>query len=157
MDEFEPAGVFYFNLHDSIEKFNDKDETAVKKGGSAADKDPSDGFKLKGKYIDEPGMLELMPADVLANPGKGDSPGMPKDEFMELRNSVINNMKEIATGIAGGRIDINPLKKDGNKLVCNYCQYRSICRRDREYVRNYSRAIPKKPASKKNAEAESRG
>lgn len=149
MDEYEPAGVFYFNLHDLIEPLNDKDET--KNGGSILDGDPVDKFKLNGKYINEPGMLELMPADVLS--GKADAAAISKDEFMELRNSVINNMKEIASGIAGGRIDINPLKKDSNKLVCNFCRYRAICRRDRDYVRNYSRAIPAKPKKKKEPEA----
>jgi ATP-dependent helicase/DNAse subunit B len=110
------------------------------------DREPGDTYKLKGRYISDPGVLEAMPASVLAGRNEKDR-SMSREEFEEARNDVIDQIGKTASGIIGGRIDISPLKENG-KLACTYCSYKPVCRRDREYTRNYAREIepqPKKP------------
>ena len=110
--ELEPAGMYYFNIKDPIAKYNGIDETKVKRDGTTeADKTADQMFQLKGKTFDDPA------------------------EFMELKAAVLGNIESIANGISAGKIDIRPFK-DNKKLVCGYCQYKAICKRDRNYVRN---------------------
>lgn len=124
----EPAGMFYFNIEDPIQGLNDKGKLK------------EDNFKLRGRYIDEPGMLDLMPKEALT----GRDIKMSRVEYDALKEEVLEKIGEIANGIAGGKIGIRPLKPS-NTLVCNFCQYKAICKRDREYVKNAARAIPAKP------------
>ena len=132
-EKYEPAGMFYFNISDPMESYN----TTKSNKEVAAE----DTYKLKGKYVDEPGVLDSMPADVLAG---SRNLSVTREEFDGLKFDVMQRMKEIAGGISNGNIDIRPFKND-NKLVCNYCQYKSICKRDRTFVRNAAREIPAKP------------
>lgn len=126
-EKYEPAGMFYFNISDPIESLNNPSK-------SKQNVLPEDTYKLKGKYVNEPGVLDSMPADVLAG-----SKYLSREEFDELKLAVLTKMKEIAGGISSGRIGIRPLKE--KKLACNYCAYKSICKRDRTFVRNQAREI----------------
>ena len=128
-NEYEPAGMFYFNIEDPMKSLNDKSELK------------DEGFKLKGRYINEPGVLESMPKDVLAPSRDG---SLSRDGYEQLKDSVLGNIEKIAKDIASGNIGIRPLKPS-NKLVCTYCQYKAICKRDREYVKNAGREIPAEP------------
>lgn len=130
----EPAGMFYFNIKDYIETFNDKSKSQIDK---IMDKETSDAFKLRGVYVDEPGVLEAMPEGVLAKTKGGK---VNREEFEIVRQDVVDRIQETASSILNGTISIRPLK-EGNRLVCNYCNYKPVCKRDREYVRNTSREI----------------
>ena len=140
--EVSPAGMFYFNIKDPIESANDMD--AAKTEGLAA-RTPEDEFKLKGVFIDEEGVLKAMPEKVLSS-AKGK---VGREEYEEVRGEVLARIEETAAGILSGSIGIHPLKND-NKLVCGYCGYKSVCRRDRGYTKNYARSIKKKPKEKKD-------
>jgi ATP-dependent helicase/DNAse subunit B len=84
-----------------------------------------------------------MPASVLAGKTEKDR-SMSREEYEDLREAVINRIKETASGIIRGSIDISPLKE--GRLACANCSYKPICRRDREYTRNYAREIGPKPS-----------
>lgn len=139
----EPAGMFYFNIKDPIEGIDGK---SVKLAGEIMDRDPGDTYKLRGRYISDPGVLEAMPASVLAGKSEKDR-SMSREEFEEARNDVIDQIGKTASGIIKGRIDISPLKENG-RLACTYCSYKPVCRRDREYTRNYAREIEPQPKKK---------
>ncbi|MBQ9273087.1 MAG: PD-(D/E)XK nuclease family protein, partial [Mogibacterium sp.] len=132
----EPAGMFYFNIKDPIESANDKTADQI---GSLSEREAEDEFKLKGVYINEEGVLGAMPEKVLASSKNSIS----REEYEETRNDVLARIEETASGILGGKIRINPLRNDG-RLVCSYCEYRSVCRRDRGYWKNSARIMPKK-------------
>jgi len=135
-----PAGMFYFNIKDPIESANDKSEKQV---NTLLGKDAADEFKLKGAFINEEGVLGAMPEKVLSSSKKAIS----REEYEELRSEVIARIEETAEGILGGKIGINPLRVD-NKLACGFCSYKSVCRRDRGYVKNSYRPIKAKPKEK---------
>jgi len=132
----EPAGMFYFNIKDPIGSANDKTADQI---GNLTERDAADEFKLKGVYINEEGVLDAMPVKVLSSAKNGIS----REEYEEVRSDVLARIEETASGILGGKIKINPLKND-DRLVCSYCGYRSVCRRDRGYVKNSARSIPNK-------------
>jgi ATP-dependent helicase/nuclease subunit B len=144
----EPAGIFYFNIKDPIES---ADRMSDKKFAEVRKADLSESFKLKGSYIDEPGVLNAMPAEVLAGSRAANSK-MTREEYESLRNDVLESIKNTASGIMSGNIKIRPFK-DGRKLVCNNCSYKSICMRDREYVRNKGRELPPEPKPERDPEA----
>ncbi len=133
----EPAGMFYFNIKDPIESINDKSE---KSANSIIERDAEDEFKLKGAFLNEEGVYEAMPPGVLTS-NKG---ATSRETYEEVRSDVIAKIEETASGILGGKIDIKPLRNDG-RLSCNYCGLKSVCRRDRGYVKNSARQIPPKP------------
>jgi ATP-dependent helicase/nuclease subunit B len=139
--ELTPAGMFYFNIKDPIESINDKSEKQI---GNLLGREAEDEFKLKGAFINEEGVLGAMPEKVLSSP-KGAA--ISRDEYEEVRGEVIARIEETAKGILGGKIGINPLRVD-NRLACGYCSYKSVCRRDRGYVKNSYRPIKAKPKEK---------
>ncbi|MBR0468676.1 MAG: PD-(D/E)XK nuclease family protein [Mogibacterium sp.] len=132
-----PAGMFYFNIKDPIEAFNDK---TVCQTESVLARQAEDEFRLKGAFIDEEGVLKAMPEKVLASSKNHVS----REEYEDIREDVMARIEETASGILSGKIGINPLKND-SKLACGFCNYRSVCRRDRGYSGNYYRALKPKP------------
>jgi ATP-dependent helicase/nuclease subunit B len=139
-DGLEPAGMFYFNIKDPIEGIDSK---SAKQAREIMDREPGDTYKLKGRYISEPGVLEAMPAAVLAGKSEKDR-SISREDYEAVRNDVINQIEKTASGIIRGSIDISPFR-DGGKLACTYCSYKPVCRRDREYTRNYAREIEPQP------------
>ena len=118
-DGYEPAGMFYFNISDPMEGFNDKDDNKIGRSGLSRKEEPlSDSFKLKGAEL-------------------------TREEYDSLRSSVVDRISEIGESISEGRIGIHPFRNNGI-LVCNHCEYRAICKRDRSFTKNYSREIDKK-------------
>ena len=128
--------MFYFNIRDPIENADRKKADKIRE---FAEREPGDTYKLKGRYISEPGVLEAMPAAVLAG-GRSEKDRMiSREEYEELRHDVIGQIEKTAEGISRGRIDISPLKE--GRLACDNCSYKPVCRRDREYTKNYSREL----------------
>ena len=142
----EPAGMFYFNIKDPISSMNKVAKSAFDKLEAQKDEDL---FKLKGAYIDEEGVLGAMPKDALS----GDKKLSPED-YMKLRSDVLKRIEEAGKGLLNGDIDIHPLRPDGSVLACNYCSYKSICRRDGGYAKNYSRKLKSKPKETKEENKE---
>ena len=147
-EDLEPAGLFYFNIKDPIESL---DNATANKAEDVTGREPGDTFKLRGRYIDEPGVLSAMPADVITG-GRGEKDRrISREDYETLRSDVIRNIKNTADGILKGNIDIHPLNEGG--LACTRCSYKPVCRRDREYTRNYAREITPEPKPDKGAQA----
>ncbi|MBQ0017819.1 MAG: exodeoxyribonuclease V subunit gamma [Clostridiales bacterium] len=146
--DYQPAGMFYFNIKDDMLSFDDKDEFNQKKGGVPySEIRPEDQFKLAGVYVDEAGVLDSMPETVLASTKHK----LSIEEYRELRDAVSDNIRGIAEGIVKGNIDIHPFR-EGKKLVCNYCRYKAICKRDGENLKNQGWELPPKPKKDKEQE-----
>lgn len=118
-DGYDPAGMFYFNIVDPMESYNDKDDNAVGKSGFSRREEPlSNAFRLKGATV-------------------------TGEEYESLKSNVEDRIVEIAEGISEGQIEVHPFKNNG-VLVCNHCDYKAICRRDRSYIKNSARELDKK-------------
>ena len=65
---------------------------------------------------------------------------------------MTKRIEETGEGILSGRIGIHPLRSDKDTLACNFCNYKSICRRDGGYDRNYTNKLTPKPKKEKNAD-----
>ena len=137
--DLEPAGLFYFNIKDPMESLNDK---SAKKEKEIRSREPSDPYKLRGRYIYEPGVLDAMPADQITGGRSEKDWRLSREEYEELKNDVTERIRETAAGILKGEIGIHPFQ-EGKNLVCANCSYKPICKRDREYTKNYARMIPK--------------
>jgi len=133
-EELLPGGVFYFSLVDNIIKSNGKlseDEINEK---------IREQYKMKGLIIDEPDIVKLMDKNLEIN---GKSKIIPaglvkdgsikktksvisKEEFEYLKNYMTKIIKQIASEILDGNIEIKPNKK--KKISpCGFCEYKSIC------------------------------
>ena len=84
-----------------------------------------------------------MPEKVLSST----TGAVSREEYEEIRGDVIARIEETAEGILDGKIGINPLRVD-NRLAGGYCNYKSVCRRDRGYVKNSYRPIKPRPKEK---------
>ena len=142
--EYEPAGMFYFNIKDPMEPVNNKSVSNYK---NILEKESSDIFKLKGAYINEEGVLGAMPKEVLSKAEK--ETAVSREEYEEIKNDVLKRIEETASGILNGSIDIHPFREDQNRMVCNNCSYKAICRRDAKSAKNASRLMAKKPKMEK--------
>ena len=142
--DLEPAGLFYFNIKDPMEALNDKNSN---KENEILTREPGDPYKLRGRYINEPGVLEAMPAEQITGGRSEKDRQLSREEYEQLKNDVTARIRETAAGILKGEIGIHPFK-DGKKLVCANCSYKPICKRDREYTKNYAREIPKEEKPK---------
>ena len=139
--ELLPAGMFYFNINDSVENFNKKNSKEI---ADELAKQAEDKFKLSGAYIDEEGVLSAMPETVLSTKYGKPGESISREEYEEAKKDVLARIEETASGILSGKIGIHPLRNK-NKSPCEYCDYRAVCRRDRSYVKNSYRYLKPKP------------
>ena len=57
---------------------------------------------------------------------------MTEAEFEELEQAAAEKVVSLCADLAGGRIDIRPMK-EGDWTACQYCDYQSVCRFDRSF------------------------
>ncbi len=144
--DLEPAGLFYFNIKDPIEGIDSKSAKAAEE---IRNRQPGDTYKLKGKFIDDPGVLNAMPEEMLGGGRSVKDRRISREDYESLRNDVMQRIEQTAAGILKGDIGIHPFK-DGGRLACTYCSYKPVCRRDREYTRNTAREIGPEPKEEKD-------
>ena len=144
--DLEPAGLFYFNIKDPIEGIDSKSAKAAEE---IRNRQPGDTYKLKGRFIDDPGVLNAMPEEMLGGGRSVKDRRISREDYESLRNDVMQRIEQTAAGILKGDIGIHPFK-DGGRLACTYCSYKPVCRRDREYTRNTAREIGPEPKEEKD-------
>lgn len=137
--EKEPAGILYFNLIEPIinENKNLSEEEIEEKIRKS--------FKMKGLILADVNVIKMMDKTL----EKGTSNSIPvylnkegkiseaksnvitKEQFEDLQNQIQKIIKKIAKEILSGKIEIKPMYDIKNKKsVCEYCEYKNICRFD---------------------------
>lgn len=140
---FQPAGMFYFNIADQQVSATGKDSQ------KEIEKADSKRFRLQGAYVDQEGIPEMMPREALDKT----SAGLTREDFSTLERDVRKEMEKISQGIVSGRIDITPFYLDKNTDGCSFCNYRTICRFQKTN-RGNSYRILKKPDKNTKAKKE---
>lgn len=133
--KFDPAGILYFNLLDSIVKAdkNLSDEEIKQqlkkkfrmKGLVIADLDI---VKLMDKNISNSSFSDSVPVylDKDGNISASRSSVLDKEKFERLQKYTKHIISEISNEIFSGNIDIKPFYMN-KKTQCDYCEYKSIC------------------------------
>lgn len=134
--ELAPAGVFYFNISDDDIRADGMSDAKL---GKEIEKFEDERFRMRGIYIDEPGILDKLAPDSIHS----SSIRLDREAFGCLENDVRKSMEIISDGIVSGKIDISPTKliKDNTDTECRYCKYRAICKFDLSYSGNSYRMI----------------
>lgn len=126
-----PASISYLTLNSKINNISEyeKDREKLKKHLIKE-------MKNKGIYIKDVEILESMDKNF-KNSGSSyidistrslTTKGLEKDAFIEECNNIKETLKRIGEEIVSGKVKIDP-KKINKKLPCEYCTYKSICRK----------------------------
>ena len=79
----------------------------------------------------------VLPVKMKKDGSYSGRPLVSEADFEDLRRAVREKLEVICAEMAGGRIDIAPMRsKDGMRSACRYCDFRGICRFDRGYAGN---------------------
>jgi len=147
----EPAGVFYFKIHDQV---FDTDKNSEEAGEDVSGKFMR-AYSMEGITIDDEALYEAFDSDFyeLAAEGKssksetipvsfvkksqeykatGGGELLTADEFKELCDEAQRQVERICQEIYAGNIEVAPRRKrkpDGKVVhnACSYCDYKSIC------------------------------
>lgn len=131
----EPAGIFYFKIHEPI-----LDLKEIKGEAHKLVNKIESSFDVKGLYADEEVVKRGINKDFNnknSKVGRGVSRSsniLNKGQFSELRNFSYNLIKETGEEITSGSIKINPYKHK-NRNACEYCSYKNIC--NIEFLENF--------------------
>ena len=150
IEDFNPAGILYFNLLEQMIKTNKKltEEEIEEK--------IKNNFKMKGIILADvkvakmhdknlnQGASKIVPAyiDKSGNLSPKKSSIATKEEFEALQKYINKTIKEIALEIYNGNIDLKPYYKN-KKTPCEYCSYKNLCGIDSGICKNQYRFIDK--------------
>lgn len=136
IEDLIPAGILYFNLVDPIIKSDvnmtdEEIELEIKKK-----------FKMQGliladvkvvRMMDkklEKGASSIVPAYIDSNENLSNtrSSTLTKEQFQNLQKYMNTILKQIASEILSGKIELKPYYNTKKKKTpCDYCEYKSIC------------------------------
>lgn len=147
--QFDPAGVLYFSLIDTIIKADKKMTNEQLK------KEINKNFKMKGMIVADIDIVKMMDkklapstsSDIIpvyldkeGNISEGKSKTLNKEKFERLQKYTKHIISEISKEIFSGNIDIKPYYMS-KKTPCEYCQYKTICNFDPKLENNTYRYI----------------
>lgn len=139
---FVPAGVLYMKAGflecaDDYSPISEEAQERFKK--SAAQ------LKRSGLVVDDSFAVDAMDCEVsgLYAPVTRKKDGsytarssvISSKEFKRLQEFSINKVKEFGMGLILGRIEANPCGRDNEHLECAYCDYASVCARQKYIYR----------------------
>jgi ATP-dependent helicase/nuclease subunit B len=144
-EEKEPAGVFYFHIHDPriegesvegatgdtlMEKLQGQLRKAFFLKGILVNKD-NNVEEVAGEFEKQ---SEVMPVSMSKNGLKGTAASilMTEEEFQALSLEVDAKLEELADQMIGGEIPISPMRTKTSK-PCDFCDFKSVCRFDTEF------------------------
>lgn len=133
-----PAGVFYFKISEPM-----VDASGAAIGPEEISDKIQKSFKLNGVIVDDPNVIRNVAGDfsgisdvvpirinkegLISGTGKDNL--LTDEEFESLREKVREKVTDICKSLAGGRIEIHPMKTAATS-ACAYCRYKGICRFD---------------------------
>lgn len=135
--EIKPAGAYYLHVHNPVLK----DPKNIEKGMLKA-------YQYDGLFTKEPELYDQLDQSLhekensLLFPIKKDKNGQTvivsqsKDKFYDLseietlRQYNREKIQKAGNQIVSGEIKLNPTYKDNQRIACQYCPFRSVCKFD---------------------------
>ena len=146
-----PAGIFYFRVFNPLVRSNGPRTPDI------IEDELLKLFKLKGKILAEPAVVQLMDNELQSGYSKIIPAGLNKQgelyrvkslltaaSFEQLRQHIRSLVAETATQILQGNLKISPFKL-GHKKACTYCLYKSVCQFDLLLEENCFRLLGSNP------------
>ena len=135
--EIKPAGAYYLHVHNP-----------VLKDSKSIEKDMLKAYQYDGLFAKEPELYDQLDQSLqekessLLFPIKKDKNGQTvivsqsKDKFYDLSEIDIlrqynrEKIQKAGNQIVSGEIKLNPTYKDNQRIACQYCPFRSVCKFD---------------------------
>ncbi len=136
-EELIPGGMLYLKLDDPIVKT--KKQVPINEVEDEINK----RLRMKGVILSDARLLKAMDSNMVNESSvlelsiKKDGtysskvPAATKEQFNDLRRHMKNILKQMGDEILSGNIKNEPVKKKGH-TPCEYCDYKLICRFDKE-------------------------
>lgn len=136
-EELLPGGMLYLKLDDPIIK------TKKNISKEEIEEEINKKLRMKGVILSEARLIKAMDTNMLNESSvlelsrKKDGtftskvPVATKEQFTELRNHMRKILKQMGDEILSGNIKNEPVKKK-SKSACEFCDYKLICRFDKE-------------------------
>lgn len=140
-----PAGVLYFRIDDPI----------IKSSGELSDEEIKEkimkDLKMRGLLLsdvrvvramdrDADGWSLIIPAAIRSSGLDAKSSAATLDEFNALRKHIKSVIINLCEDMLRGNIEIKPYK-NRNRISCEYCSYKPVCRFDVSVEENSYRLI----------------
>ncbi len=139
----EGAGAYYMYFRDPV--LTDVDSADLEKVEAALAKQ----MHLSGISLKDARILELMDSalppltmDVMVKKNGEFGENKPLATLEEMRlliGHAMEKARQLCVGMQGGHIRAEPMKIDGRKSPCDYCDYTDICRRENRTPRRGSK------------------
>ncbi len=125
-----PAGIEYMSFGDKVKSFRDS-SILESKYDSIQKKNVLEAYKPKGLVSDSSDVLETFDngenTDLIYAPFNDCGEGkIPAERFEAIREFANNKVTEFGNALENGRFPMNPVGK-----VCDYCDYRTVCGREK--------------------------
>jgi ATP-dependent helicase/nuclease subunit B len=135
--QIKPAGAYYLHVHNP-----------VLKDPKNVEKDMLKAYQYDGLFAKEPELYDQLDQSLLEKensllfPIKKDKNGQTvivsqsKDKFYDLDEMELlrqynrEKIQKAGNQIVSGEIKLNPSYKDNQRIACQYCPFRSVCKFD---------------------------
>ena len=136
-DDLIPGGMLYLKLDDPIIK------TKKDISKEEIEEEINKKLRMKGVILSDTRLLKAMDSNMIKESSvldlaiKKDGsytskvPAATKEQFTDLRNHMRKILKQMGDEILSGNIKNEPIKKK-SKTPCEFCDYKLICRFDKE-------------------------
>lgn len=136
-DDLIPGGMLYLKLDDPIIK------TKKDISKEEIEEEINKKLRMKGVILSDTRLLKAMDSNMIKESSvldlaiKKDGsytskvPSATKEQFTDLRNHMRKILKQMGDEILSGNIKNEPIKKK-SKTPCEFCDYKLICRFDKE-------------------------
>ncbi len=141
----EPAGIFYCYIEDPQIPVSPEDLAA---GNLSLEilRSLEARYRMEGLFIGDPPIVETMDATLSEGDkstvipvtkkksGYDSSRAVSREDFEAFREDFRKELQNVCRRLTEGITDIRPQKLGKDRTACTYCEYRSICLYDRDFI-----------------------
>lgn len=131
-DTLEPAALFYMKTDSGAVSVDDVGADKAELAKLAETKKNSE-LKMKGIFLDSEAVSEGLDESYIDTPDKS---RISKEKLAALFICVKNKIIAMSDELDDGRIEAVPTRKDSQFGVCDWCDFKDLCRREKDDAEN---------------------